>query len=89
MHCAHLGQDVVAFSQLAVASLTLERVPIKRSFVTGRWAEREPALPGRISLSLAISRMGSEVKMIFPLPQHAWGSVRCLHRPEAMTPCNA
>ena len=28
---------------------------------------------GKISFSLAISVMCSEVKTIFPLPQHAWG----------------
>jgi hypothetical protein len=44
------------------------------SFVTGPLPEREePVLPGRISLNFAISRMCSEVKMIFPFPQHAWG----------------
>ena len=30
-------------------------------------------LPGRISLNRAISAMCSDVKMIFPFPQHGWG----------------
>ena len=61
-------------NQFAVANLTFERVPISRSFAAGRLTESGDALlPGRISLNFAISNMCSEVKMIFPFPQHAWG----------------
>jgi hypothetical protein len=68
------GRVTAPLAQFAVASLTFERVPISRSFAAGRLTESGNALlPGRISLNFAISRMCSEVKMIFPFPQHAWG----------------
>lgn len=61
-----------ALAQFPVASLTFERAPISRCLVSGWLAGiGEPVLPGRTSLNLAISRMCSEVKTIFPLPQHA------------------
>jgi hypothetical protein len=69
------GRDAVILPHpFAAASLTLARVPISLSLAAGRrLTAREPLLPGRISLNFAISRMCSDVKMILPLPQQAWG----------------